>query len=185
MKLKPLERHGSLQEYPIEGAHRRATHSEGDEDKDDDFNTPRSFGIPFTPGKDDDMYDLRIGESMFNNSADGNTLEDQLNTNHALRAELEDYRQQLIQSDQILDFYKKVLDGEIKKKNELKGQLNHLKLIQEYGYDDDDRSIGELKMKIEDLKILLEEKNLALQAQRDINKKLVAQLHMTENDEAI
>jgi hypothetical protein len=146
--------------------------------------TPRSFGIDFDPIRDnEECYDLRMGESLLNNSSDANTYQDQINKTHAMRAEIEDYRQKLLQSDQVLEFYKKVLDEEIKKKNEFKQQLNHLRLIQEYGYDDDERSIGEMKLKLDDMKMLLQEKAIALEAQKHINKQLTLQLQQKAEQE--
>ena len=127
-----------------------------------------------------------MGESLLNNSNDASTYQDQINKMHVLRAEIEDYRQKLIQSDQVLEFYKKVLDEEIKKKNEFKQQLNHLRLIQEYGYDDDERSIGEMRLKLEDMKMLLQEKAIALEAQKHINQQLTLQIQQkNEQDDGI
>jgi len=138
--------------------------------------TPSSFNFHFDPEKDgEDQYDLRMGESKMNTSQDGNGYQDRLNKTHALRAEIEDYRQKLIQADQVNDFYKKVLDEEVVKKNDLKKQLAHLKLVQEYGYDDDDNDMAQLKMRVEDMQMLLEEKNIALDAQKQINLQLTLQ----------
>ena len=66
--------------------------------------------------KDDDLYDLRIGESMFSNIPEGGgTHEELILLNHSFRAEIEDYRLKLSQTDQVLLFYKKVLEEEIRK----------------------------------------------------------------------
>ena len=122
--------------------------------------------------KSDDLYDLRMGESSYSINQDESVLEDQVNKNHALRAEIEDYRQRLMESEQVFVHYKRVLKDEIGKNNELKRQIHRMRLIEEYGYDDS-RSVLELENKIEDLRTLLQEKSIALAAQMDINKQLM------------
>jgi hypothetical protein len=122
------------------------------------------------------MYDLRIGESSMNYIA--NNLDEQIDIEHALRADIEDYRQKLIESDQILNQYEACLNKQVLKNKELQNKIKHLNLIQDYGYDDDDRSIAQYKSKIDDYKMLLQEKNLMLDAQKDINKKLMEQLQL-------
>ena len=97
--------------------------------------------------------------------------------NDVLRGQVEELRLKLKESDKILESYKSVLTDEIDKKKELRKQLNHLKLVQEYGYDEDE-NFEEMKMKMDDLKMLLQEKNLALKAQKDINLQLMEQLQM-------
>jgi hypothetical protein len=46
-----------------------------------------------------------MDESLLNNSSDANTYKDQINKMHAIRTEIEDYKQKLLQSDQVLEFY--------------------------------------------------------------------------------
>lgn len=99
-----------------------------------------------------------------------------MSINHQLRAEIEEFRQKLMESDQILEQHRKVLEGEITKNQLLKKEIHRMKLIESYGYDDDNRDISELEERMQDMKMLLEEKNMTLAAQKDINKKLMLQL---------
>ena len=52
---------------------------------------------------------------LSNQPENGSTYEELLRRNHEFRAEIEDYRQKLTQTDQVLIFYKKVLEDEISK----------------------------------------------------------------------
>ncbi|CAI2385371.1 unnamed protein product [Moneuplotes crassus] len=146
--------------------------SRNNSDSDLDFDPTSTLPNIALSEEGDPNYDLRIGESMMTSPSD-----DQIQINHSLRAELEDYRLKLEQSDQILEEYKQVLLDEVRKKNDLKKELKHLKLLQEYGYDEEELSLGQLRMKMDDMKILLQEKNLQLAAQKDVNKQLIEKLN--------
>ena len=166
-----LQKCNSLQEYNID------KHDNGNNNIDDNdlFATPKSLKADLDNIKPDDLYDLRMGESSYSINQEDSVLEDQVSKNHALRAEIEDYRQRLMESEQVFVHYKRVLKDEIGKNNELKRQIHRMRLIEEYGYDDS-RSVLELENKIEDLRTLLQEKSIALAAQMDINKQLMLKM---------
>ena len=54
-----------------------------------------------------DLLDLRFGESAYTQNDEGFSYEDMVRANHEFRAEIEDSRLQLEQTEQVLGFYSK------------------------------------------------------------------------------
>ena len=107
-----LQKSSSMQEYNVE-KQENGTGNQADDENNDLFTTSRSLKTDLDNIRPNDLYDLRMGESSYSMNQDDSLLEDQVSKNHALRAEIEDYRQRLIESEQVFAHYKRVLKNEI------------------------------------------------------------------------